>query len=83
MKKWIRDWLGITDVYNKLRYMHETITTEHNLIIDVLNTMTVKLTDEFEPTRKALSDRLGKQVIDRLHAEDKARRMTLGEPYHE
>jgi hypothetical protein len=34
--------------------------------------------DELDPTRKAESDRLGEEVINRLRAEDLARQHTLG-----
>ena len=36
--------------------------------------------DEFDADRKAESDRLGQETIDRLIAENKARRHSLGEP---
>lgn len=41
--------------------------------------LTVTYFDEMDPKRKSASDRLAQKMIEKLEAEDKARRHTLGE----
>lgn len=72
MRNWLRRWLGIADLERKVDVLHTSITTVHAEVTSILF-------DEFDPRRKAASDALGERHRQRLIAEDKARRHTLGE----
>jgi len=93
---WLQDRLGIRETRTRLAQMNANIVTEQIKTNRELAAYRAILTDfaarlaakgiievqasEHDPGRKAASDALGQQVIDRLVAEDKARRHTLGEP---
>lgn len=90
----IRQWLGITQVLRnqvtlidkladinsnigKVNRIVSAITPGLGRVIAKLDPMYAK--DELDPIRKAESDKLGEEVIQRLKAEDAARRHTTGE----
>lgn len=48
-------------------------------ILKLRNELVVTFSGELDPKRKAMSDELGRRMEQKLIAEDKARRHTLGE----
>lgn len=94
MKKWIIQWLGLTEIDQQIDFIRTDLYKISQLQITTLNqirTITpgmariiTKLDPQFarnelDPERKAESDKLGDEVIAKLIAEDKARRHTFGE----
>ncbi len=93
LRERIRNYLGITgiryefsELENRLDALDATLKGMKAVNIAtsvaigrVLARDPVNTTSEFDPVRKAESDRLGAEAIDRLIAEDAARRHTFGE----
>lgn len=79
MRQWIRKWLGLEAVNEQLYYLNKQNDEILLEIIKLRSDLTATFTDELDPKRKAMSDRLGQKMIEKLKAEDMARRHTLGE----
>ncbi len=79
MKQFIRRWLGLNGLEMELILTRGELIRTREALVPALNTLVVKLTDEFDPARKALSDEIGAKAIKRAQDEDWARRHTLGE----
>ncbi len=95
MKARIRNWLGLAEdrkflsdqiaadfmaLHNELYELRKTVSsslTAQARLIAKLEPNFAK--SEFDPDRKAESDRLGEKVINRIKAEDWARKHTTGE----
>lgn len=67
-----------TDVFPYIRNIHPSEMTLDELKQVPVNTFS-GLFDDHSPARKAVSDAIGAKVTERLIAEDKARKHTLGE----
>lgn len=76
MRKWIRKLLGLNELEHTLVLQMDSIRQE---IFLLRNELVVTFNDELSPKRKAISDELEQRMRDKLIAEDKARRHTLGE----
>ena len=73
---WLRRWLGLdTDFHS----VHQHLEDLHDELIGLRSDLAMTFGDEHDPKRKAISDKLGRRMIDKLSAEDKARKHTLGE----
>ena len=72
----VRRWLGLD---NDVKALHQHLTDLHDEMIGMRSDLTVTFKDEFDPSRKAISDKLGQRAMEKLKAEDQARRHTLGE----
>lgn len=76
MRNLIRHWLGLdTDAAS----IHTHLTYLHDEMIGMRSDLAVTFSDEHDPKRKEMSDKLGARAIKRLQDEDKARRHALGE----
>lgn len=93
MKKWIRRWLGLTDIDDELAAIRLLMATkvETNRIEEQVfmlrNDLSVTFStneadDAANPNskRRQLSDELAERVKKKLLAEENARRMTVGHP---
>jgi hypothetical protein len=91
MRKFLRRLLGLDkdweDMYNHFHKVENLLQKEQgdhayalrDLTI-ALNELVVKIcTDELDPTRQRLSNRLAQEALKKAQAEDWARRHTLGE----
>jgi hypothetical protein len=76
MKNLIRRWLGLPDDFAMI---HKHLTDLHDEMIGMRSDLQVTFKDEHDPKRKEMSDKLGRRAIEKLNAEDWARRHTLGE----
>lgn len=72
MRRLIKQWLGITKLETDVDILSFTTAKYHA-------ELTALTKNEFHPDRVQASSELGRQVIERLKAEDQARRHTLGE----
>lgn len=94
IKQWLRRFLGTDDLANKVSSLYDNIERQTNEVkkmrgqltpmLEALGKILVRLDpilaqSEFDEKRKAESDKLGREAIDRLIAEDKARRHCFGE----
>lgn len=79
LKQWVRDSLGITEMIEDMKATRSAAEASAYDMSVFRAQQTSFLQDEFNPARKAASDALGQKTIERLKAEDKARRHTLGE----
>lgn len=94
MKEWIRNWLGLTEMFDrevsiimrlqKIHDMSEASLKEVRILGPSLGRIIAKLDpqygkSEFDPIRKDESQALAEDIIKRLRAEDAARRHTTGE----
>lgn len=76
IKHWLRNWLGITDLSVDVDRVYNNL---HDDLILLRSDLAVTFGDENSPLRKEMSQVLGKRMIEKLSAEDKARKHTLGE----
>jgi hypothetical protein len=95
MKRWIRQWLGITEIQEdqgmlnkRLKHIidNQYIALQHSdAMASGVARLIAKLDPmyakpEIDPDRKAESDRLGEEVIKKLNAGQQARDYIEGEP---
>lgn len=66
MKKWIRNFLGISAIEDRLSAIEDEI-------FKLRNDLTVTYRDEYSKDRKALSDELANKAIEKMAADAKAR----------
>ena len=90
----IREFLGLDVINDEIGALHGRLSALDSTLKRMKNVATANsvalgrvlardpanTVDELDPMRKAESDRLGREAIARLQAEDAARRHTLGEP---
>lgn len=93
MKQFIRRWLGIEELDNKLTSIMDgqitvnahVLKAELKMVVHnaALGRILAKLdpmygVSEHDPVRRAESDRLGRDIIDKLTGETKVQRRNLG-----
>lgn len=76
MKNLLRRWLGLNTDQEEL---HAHLRAIQDELLALRSDLAVTFGDEHDPKRKDMSDKLGRRMIEKLSAEDKARRHTLGE----
>jgi len=79
VKKLIRRLLGLDSLEGLIQELNDEVFKLREEITLPLSDLAALLRDEHDPARKKLSDKIGQKVINRLSAEDKARKHTLGE----
>lgn len=87
---WLSRLLGINEINERLDFIHAELHAKATAIDDLTsevfklrNDFIVTYRDEYSKDRKQLSDELGARAMQRLSAEDKARKLTTGELYQE
>lgn len=76
---WFTKWLGLDEIKANQLIIQERLQELKDDLMYLRSDLTVTYFDEMDPRRKSASDRLGQKMIEKLSAEDKARRHTLGE----
>lgn len=72
IRSFFRKLFGTTEIIAQIDELR------HELLL-LRNDLTVTFRDEFHPDRHAMSKQLGQKMIERLKAEDMARKHTTGE----
>lgn len=75
----IRRWLELDTSSSEFAALHKHLCDLHDEMIGLRSDLAVTFGDEHDPKRKDMSDKLGRRMIEKLSAEDKARKHTLGE----